>query len=196
MRHNPAIRPFFSSRPISHRHKTYGTVCSMPSGKTHDWTTLALLPTVWMICRWALELPLFESNLITTGAFVGGFFLSPDLDTRSRPFYRWGILRFIWWPYQWAIRHRSPLSHGILWASWLRLIYLTAVFSLLYIGISIWLSQQGLLPSHQPRQQVLQFLQRHLRDILWLGCGLWLGALMHIALDWLSSTFRPKKRKR
>lgn len=167
----------------------------MASGKTHDWTTIALLPTVWMICRWHFDLPLQTTNLITLGTFVGGFFLSPDLDTRSRPFYRWGLLRFIWWPYQWAIRHRSPLSHGILWASWLRLIYLTAVLSLLYTGASVWMSQAGLIPQHQPGDKVIHFLTTHLKDLLWLGLGLWIGALIHIMLDWLSSTFQFKKRR-
>lgn len=168
----------------------------MASGKTHDWTTLALLPLVWIISRWHFNWPLSESNLLTAGTFIGGFFLSPDLDTRSRPFYRWGPLRFIWWPYQWAIRHRSPLSHGIVWASWLRLIYLTAMLSLLYIGASIWLSNVGLIPKGQPNQEVLQFLHRHLKDILWLGGGLWIGAFIHIMLDWLSSHFQAKGRRR
>lgn len=168
----------------------------MPGGKTHDWTTLAILPSVWLICRWGFNLPMQESILITFGTFVGGFFLSPDLDTRSRPFYRWGPLRFIWWPYQWAIRHRSPLSHGLILASWLRLIYLTAMLSLLYIGLSMWLGKAGITLNHRPGEQVRLFLNTHLRDILWFGLGLWIGALIHITLDWLFSGPRTGRRRR
>jgi uncharacterized metal-binding protein len=168
----------------------------MASGKTHDWVTLAFLPTIWMLCRWGFQWPFPESGLVTFGTFIGGFFLSPDLDTRSRPFYRWGLFRWIWWPYQWVIKHRSGLSHGIFLASWLRLIYLTLVLSLLYIGLSAWLQQQGILHPYEPKTQVLHFLHTHLRDIAWLGLGLWCGAFLHIALDWLSSTFRPRKKRR
>ncbi len=134
--------------------------------------------------------------MIIAGTFIGGFFLSPDLDIRSRPFYRWGFLRFIWWPYQWAIRHRSSLSHGIFWASWLRLLYLTGVLTLLYCLGSLWLQQRGWLPPTHPLQEAREFLHAHLHELLWLGIGLWIGALIHILLDWLSSAFHSKKRRR
>lgn len=165
----------------------------MASGKTHDWITLILLPPVWLISRGHFHLPWHDSVLIVAGTFIGGFFLSPDLDTRSRPFYRWGIMRWIWWPYQWAIRHRSPLSHGLFIASWLRLAYLTAVLVLLYITGSLWLTQNGIIQNDHPNQQVQRFLHSHLEDLFWLGIGLWLGALFHIALDWLS-TFVTRRR--
>jgi uncharacterized metal-binding protein len=168
----------------------------MASGKTHDWMTLALLPSVWLICRWKFNLALPESILIVAGTFIGGFFLSPDLDIRSRPFYRWGLLRFIWWPYQWAIRHRSSLSHGIFLASWLRLLYLTGILTILYAIFSIGLQQLGWWPVTHPLREARQFIQGHLHHLLWLGVGLWIGALIHILLDWFSSAFYPKKRRR
>ena len=42
---------------------------------------------------------------------VGGLWLSPDLDTRSRPSKRWGWLAVLWWPYRRLVRHRGWMSH-------------------------------------------------------------------------------------
>lgn len=168
----------------------------MASGKTHDWVTVALLPSVFIISRWGMQWPWLACSLLTLGTWLGGSLLSPDLDTRSRPFYRWGLFRFIWWPYQWMIRHRSGLSHGILLAAWFRVLYLSAVLILVYIGVYLYLAQAAGLPAdiRLPRQAVLSFLDRHLNDILLLGAGVWLGSLLHILLDSLSSAFRRRRR--
>ena len=57
----------------------------------------------------------------------GGLWLSPDLDTISRPSRRWGPLRLLWWPYRRLLRHRSLLSHSPLLGSAGRLLYLLAL---------------------------------------------------------------------
>lgn len=168
----------------------------MASGKTHDWVTLALLPSVWMIAHWGLNLSFQTSLLIAGGTWIGGFYLSPDLDTPSRPFYRWGLLRWIWIPYQWAARHRSPLSHGLLWASWLRLFYLTGMLALVYVGLYRLLAFFGVRSSLLPLLSAQRFLSAHQPDFLLLGVGLWIGALIHIVLDTWTSAFTPKKRRR
>jgi uncharacterized metal-binding protein len=168
----------------------------MASGKTHDWVTVALLPSVWLLAHWGFNLPFHQSLLVTIGAWIGGFYLSPDLDTPSRPFYRWGVLRWIWIPYQWAAKHRSPLSHGLLWASWLRLFYLTGMLALIYAGLRQLLAFWGLRSALPPLLSAQQFLSVHQADFLMLGVGLWIGALIHIALDALTSAGSPKKRRR
>jgi uncharacterized metal-binding protein len=173
----------------------------MASGKTHEWVTVGFLPPVLIACRWGLHLDWPAVVLITLGTWVGGFLLSPDLDTRSRPFYRWGLFRFIWWPYQWVAKHRSGLSHGIFLAPWLRLLYLSAVLIALYTGLYLYLAQAAGLPTdlHTPRQTVLAFLKAHLNDFLLLGAGIWLESLIHIILDRLSDLFGgwlPRKRAR
>ncbi len=168
----------------------------MASGKTHDWVTVTLLPSVWLIAHWGFNLPFHESLLITVGTWLGGFYLSPDLDTPSRPFYRWGILRWIWIPYQWAAKHRSPLSHGLLWASWLRLFYLTGMLTLIYWGLCQLLEILGVRTSLLPLRSAQRFLSAHQSDFLRLGVGLWVGALIHIVLDALTSALTPKKRRR
>ncbi len=185
----------YPGRPLK-SHICYSV--SMPSGKIHDRVTLAFLPFVWLICRWGLHWGFWVCALVTLGAFIGGFWLSPDLDTRSRPFYRWGLLRFIWWPYHWAVRHRSVLSHGVWFASWLRLLYLSAVLALLYMAASLTLSRLGGIPFHSPRQDILRFAHAHIHDILWLGLGIWTGSLLHILLDKLCSSLgnRPHSRQK
>jgi uncharacterized metal-binding protein len=167
----------------------------MASGKTHDRVTLGLLLPVFLVCRWLLLLGWMPSAVITAGTAIGGLLLSPDLDTRSRPFYRWGVFRFIWWPYQWVAKHRSALSHGLWLAPWLRLIYLSAVLVVLYMGVYLGLAQWLGIPvtTDTPRQVVLAFLNRHLNDWLLLGVGIWLGSLFHVLLDGLSSSLRGKR---
>lgn len=134
--------------------------------------------------------------LIAIGTLVGGLLLSPDLDTRSRPFYRWGIFRFIWRPYQWMAKHRSELSHGIFWASWLRLLYLSAVLTLFYCTVYFAMAQWSHTPVHSPGLEVLAFLQANLKPLLWLGVGIWVGCLLHIALDYLSSAWGSLYKRR
>jgi uncharacterized metal-binding protein len=102
--------------------------------------------------------------------FLGGYWLSPDLDIKSRPFLRWSILRFIWIPYQRLIPHRSPLSHTPVLGSVFRLAYLAA-----------WLSPLWLL---------FPDLQRMQWEIDWgkaaaFLVGVELSALNHLLLDGL-----------
>jgi uncharacterized metal-binding protein len=168
----------------------------MASGKTHDWFTWVMAPVVWGLARFGLHFSHAHCLLIFIGTLIGGLLLSPDLDTRSRPFYRWGPFRFIWWPYQWMIRHRSPWSHGLFLASWLRLLYLSAVLSLLYCTTYAALRHWFHAPARSVGRDVFLFLHSHLDSILWLGVGLWVGALLHIVLDHFSSAlFSGRKRR-
>jgi uncharacterized metal-binding protein len=43
----------------------------------------------------------------------GTLFLSPDLDINSTPYKRWGIFRFLWWPYKVLFKHRGLSHHPI-----------------------------------------------------------------------------------
>ena len=168
----------------------------MASGKTHDWFTWVMAPVAWAFADFGLHCSKPHCWLILIGTLAGGLLLSPDLDIRSRPFYRWGVFRFIWWPYQWMIRHRSPLSHGIIIGSWLRLLYLSAVLALLYCATYAALVHWLHVPPRATGQDVLAFARHHLDNILWLGVGLWVGALLHIVLDYFSSAWILRRRRR
>lgn len=70
-----------------------------------------------------------------TGLFVRRAAAFPDLDINSRPYQRWGVLRWLWWPYQRLIRHRSVLSHSPFLGTAIRISYLTClVISISWLG--------------------------------------------------------------
>ncbi len=73
--------------------------------------------------------------------FLGGytfatFLMNPDLDLDSLGYQSWGVLRFIWWPYQKALAHRCFLSHFPVVGTVCRIIYLmwVPILILLILG--------------------------------------------------------------
>src|SRR6266566_7018649 len=97
----------------------------MPNARTHDLITIvtaaASTPAV-------LNSSLPQIGPITTVVLVGsylasGILFSPDLDLHSRPYRRWGPLRFIWLPYQKMIPHRSWVSHSFVFGPLFRVCY-------------------------------------------------------------------------
>lgn len=168
----------------------------MPSGQTHDRITLWCLPVVT-----GLTLAVTRSSnlaLIVSGGFLfSGLMFGPDLDLRSRPFKRWGWLRWIWIPYQKALRHRSVFSHGLLIGTTLRVLYLTAwllVLGVFILGI-IQLFQDITWSWQEFSQEVLRSLIRYQGEWLALFAGLELGAMSHAVSDWIGSTYKRSKRK-
>jgi hypothetical protein len=96
------------------------------SGRNHDRAILFASPLVLVVGCWQ-----FGELGIIAGAshLLRGLYLSPDLDLISRPYKRWGVLRFIWLPDQRLIPYRSPLSHAPVLGLLLRLAYLAAWLS-------------------------------------------------------------------
>jgi uncharacterized metal-binding protein len=140
----------------------------MASGKNHDRAILFASPIVLVVgCyQFGLELGIIAG----ASHFLGGYWLSPDLDIKSRPFLRWSVLRFIWIPYQRLIPHRSPLSHAPVLGSLLRLAYLAA-----------WLSPLWLM---FPDLQRVQWAVDWMKVAAFL-VGVELSALNHLLLDGL-----------
>ena len=102
----------------------------MPSGRTHDLITFALAPPVFVGAQmyWgnaALSL------LATVALLFSGLMFGPDLDLDSKPYRRWGPLRFIWFPYKAALSHRSRLSHGLVLGTVFRIVYFISVVAIL-----------------------------------------------------------------
>jgi len=94
----------------------------MASGRSHDQATRRLALPFGLL--WAPWLGLV-GVAVAAGAFlVGGLWLSPDLDTRSRATHRWGPLAWLWWPYRRGLSHRSLLSHSPVIGTAGRLTYL------------------------------------------------------------------------
>ncbi len=168
----------------------------MPSGQTHDRITLWSLPVVA-----GLTIALTRSSnltLIVSGGFLfSGLMFSPDLDLRSRPFKRWGWLRWIWIPYQKAMRHRSVLSHGLVIGTTLRVLYL-AVWMVL-LGVLILGVVQQFRDVSWSWQGFARDVERSLISyrVEWMAVftGLELGAMSHVLSDWIGSAAKRSKKK-
>lgn len=92
----------------------------MSSGSTHDKITLCLVPITY--AGTAHYMPSLAP--FTALGCAAGLWLSPDLDTVSKPFKRWGILRVIWVPYLRLVKHRSLISHSPVLSTLIRVAYL------------------------------------------------------------------------
>ncbi|MDS3860726.1 metal-binding protein [Thermosynechococcaceae cyanobacterium BACA0444] len=169
----------------------------MPSGRVHDRVTVVLSPLaglgagVWGQ-RWEL------ATLAIVGVLVSGFFLSPDLDILSKPYQRWGWLRWLWWPYQRFIPHRSWLSHGPIIGTVLRVAYLIGWLSLIGFGLS-WVGQETGWWTWQ-WEATLAWLEKSWQqdNQAWIigFVSLEIGAMGHYLSDFLGSVFkrsRPRK---
>lgn len=96
----------------------------MPNYKTHDVVgTASVMPI--SIASIYFGYTIQDTATLAIGIILGTYFLSPDLDLHSRIYRRWGILRWIWIPYQKLIPHRSWLSHSGPISATLRLAYLS-----------------------------------------------------------------------
>ncbi|MFM7549185.1 MAG: metal-binding protein [Cyanobacteriota bacterium] len=100
----------------------------MASGRSHDRATTVLALPFGLLWGPALGWP----GVVTAALsfLVGGLWLSPDLDTRSRATARWGPLALLWWPYRRLLSHRSLLSHSPLLGTAVRLGWLAALLLL------------------------------------------------------------------
>jgi len=150
----------------------------MASGKNHDRSILFTSPVVAIVVgSHSLELGIVAAS----AHLLGGLYLSPDLDLKSIPFKRWGVLRVLWLPYQKLIPcHRHWLSHGVIVGSVVRLLYLAALLlPMLFIFPGL--------------QQVELMITWEKAIAFWVGVEL--SALNHLLLDGLILPL-PKSVKR
>ncbi|OKH13763.1 metal-binding protein [[Limnothrix rosea] IAM M-220] len=169
----------------------------MPSGRTHDRITLWSLP--WVVAIAYVLTRDGELTLIAGLAYLfSGLMFGPDLDIHSVQFKRWGMLRWIWLPYQKTLSHRSNLSHGFLVGTTLRVIYFS-IFLLMVgvVGVAIaqgvwgfeWNWRAFFITSSQ------QVQQHYWAESLALFAGLEIGAMSHSVSDWTSSAIKKFRKK-
>ena len=140
----------------------------MASGKNHDRAIYFATPVVGIIGgSYSLELGLIAAS----SHLLGGLYLSPDLDLKSIPWKRWGVLRIIWLPYQ-RIPHRHWLSHAPVVGSIGRLLYLGVLLSPVAIAF-YW------------EVQPLQLGKEFWHSVAAALGGIELSALNHLLLDGL-----------
>lgn len=95
----------------------------MPSGRTHNRINIIVLFILLLSLFSLLKRPLlpFPASYLENRRIIvfslaylfGTFFLSPDLDIKSGPYNRWGMLKVIWVPYQLFFGHRGVLHHPV-----------------------------------------------------------------------------------
>ena len=167
----------------------------MPSGQTHDRITIWSSPFIaGLTFSQTRSSPL---TLLVTGCFLfSGFMFGPDLDIESRQLQRWGILRYMWLPYQKSLRHRSFLSHGPFIGTALRILYLGSwLFLLLVLGlIAAQLAGQPTWKSADIFNYVLRSLANYPREYIAIFIGLEMGAMSHSFSDWCGSFYKEFRK--
>lgn len=115
----------------------------MAGYKTHDRVTIGSAAVLAPLCYGlavqyhvplgdiGITTPPWVTTALAIGAYLfSGLWLSNDLDIDSRIYRRWGSLRWLWYPYQRLIGHRSWFSHGVAVGPLLRVVYLYVMFEL------------------------------------------------------------------
>jgi uncharacterized metal-binding protein len=162
----------------------------MPSGRTHDLITFAIAPVVFVGAQvYAGDVKL--SIIATAATLFAGLMFGPDLDLDSKPYRRWGPLRFIWFPYKVALSHRSRLSHGLVLGTVFRILYFVAVVAVLataalYVRQRYLYGVQTTWDAEFERVSLdIGGLWRRIdRQTFWAGfAGLWIGAAAHTVAD-------------
>jgi uncharacterized metal-binding protein len=132
---------------------------------------------------------------VSGGFLFSGLIFGPDLDLYSFHYKRWGKLRWLWRPYQQAIKHRSIWSHGPIIGTIGRILYLSlwlGLVGLFYLGIA-QLAGAKTYSGHQLLRILQHSIATNLAVYLALFCGLELGAMSHYMSDWLVSTFKRSR---
>lgn len=167
----------------------------MPSGATHDRITLISLPIVSALTLFASQSA--SITLSVAGSFLfSGLMFGPDLDIYSVQFKRWGVLRWIWRPYQKSMRHRSWLSHGPIVGTLIRLAYLGCWIAAIGIAINgvATLNHGPLWSWHSMQKQLQSFALDHVWQGIAIFAGLELGALSHSWSDVLGSAWKKWRK--
>ncbi len=174
----------------------------MPSGRTHDRITLLSLPPLVMVAYLVTRQQ--DWLLWFSGAYLfSGLMFGPDLDIYSLQYKRWGMIRWIWLPYQSCLKHRSFFSHGLIVGTVIRVIYLFTIVVIIAI-FCVAIAQLILGFNwnwHTFANSSIDVVKnQYLGEVIVIFIGLELGAMSHSFSDYLVSHFKrsqkkPKKRR-
>ena len=162
----------------------------MPSGQTHDAITF-LLAVPSAIAGYIFTHSVVSASVIGVAFLFGGLMFGPDLDTVSRQYSRWLMLRFLWFPYRHFFKHRSRFSHGLIFGALIRVIYFMGVVTAaVFAGAAVWAAYSGgKVPQIAEIMSVWgvigNFIRSNLGDhfLITAFFGLWLGAASHTFTD-------------
>lgn len=127
----------------------------MPGYHTHE-VIAAFVSVPLVILYYKLSGNISSSLVFLLSMLFGVFFLSPDIDVKSKAYRRWSFLRFMWIPYITIMKHRSFFSHFPFISSVIRAIYLTFAiatisaliiysFTLLFVFLGVKVQTKNLL---------------------------------------------------
>jgi uncharacterized metal-binding protein len=95
-----------------------------------------------------LHLNLVQLLAVGLGFYIGTEFVTPDLDTNSAAYKRWGRMRILMLPYKWLFKHRQS-SHNIYYGVIVRILYIGAIITAFYYLIFKSLPLENILfPVH------------------------------------------------
>lgn len=169
----------------------------MPSGKTHDAITFILAAPTF-VAAWGISGSLALAFVVTCAMLFGGLMFGPDLDIQSRQYTRWGIFRFLWWPYKLLFRHRSRWSHGIIFGTLIRVIYFALVIAIV-VAAAVYLRALFTGGAPPPLNEIVKAWRAIEEGIAqtvgghaaWATfAGLWWGAASHTLTDVAWSVLR------
>jgi uncharacterized metal-binding protein len=166
----------------------------MPSGKTHDAITFLFVAPVFA-ATWKTTESVSLASTVTVAFLFGGLMFGPDLDTVSKQYSRWSFMRFLWYPYQAFFKHRSRWSHGLIFGTFLRVVYFIGVLTLVsFVAAYILAVYTGgdlprLVEFTKTWQQIGDFVRANLGEYAFAAifAGLWLGAASHTLTDMAGS---------
>lgn len=157
----------------------------MPSGKKHEKINLIMVRWLMVFGFFSLLFLQYDSRIVSyvlvflIGIWFGTYYLSPDLDIKSRPYYRFKWLRFIWKPYQHFFSHRSFWTHGLLIGDIIRMAYLGLFISLPFSLISF---------------SLIEWMKPYTTHFVYGASGIALASTFHIIADTVHSARKKKKR--
>jgi uncharacterized metal-binding protein len=162
----------------------------MPSGRTHDVIT-GLLAPVACASVYAVTREPAQAAIVGAAFLFGGLLFGPDLDTVSRQYSRWSLLRFLWFPYRAFFPHRSRFTHGLIFGPLIRVVYFLGITTLAaVITVAILAYITGAAPSiFSSTKSFWTELGRLSRIylppyfLLTVFVGTWLGAASHTLTD-------------
>lgn len=129
--------------------------------------------------------------VLTVGFLFGGLMFGPDLDTASTQYSRWSVFKILWLPYRMFFKHRSRWTHGLIFGTFLRVVYFMGIVtSVTFVLTFAYVTYAGgELPSLWDFPAVWARLRIYADQalseygLIALFAGMWAGAASHTFTD-------------